>query len=157
MNMAFGGRNFAFQCDYFQITKIVSRGYIRELNAVPWEAARFKSSVQRRLKEPLRWQLDAEQSRKFLDIIKRAPNRVFVIVLSPLHESFYVGSTGEAKFREQMVIFEQQHNVRVVDFSHVNYPDNYFQDTAHLNYRGAGVFSQQLAERLNSIGVLLRP
>jgi hypothetical protein len=140
--------------DYFQTTKIVSQGYVRELNALPWNQADFDANVQRRLTEPLRWQMDDEQMHRFMDLIKATPGRTFVIVLSPLHKSFYVGATGETAFREKMQAFLALPNVKLIDFSHVDYPDSYFVNTGHLNYTGAGAFSAQLRERLRQIGIV---
>ena len=35
-------------------------------------------------------------------------------------------------------------NVKVIDFSHVDYPDNLFMNTIHLNYYGAKRFTKEL-------------
>lgn len=130
--------------DHIQVTHSIARGYTHEYNTIPWNRATFDDDVRRRLAEPFKFGLDVRQRARFLELIRSAPNRKFYIVLSPLHRSFMAHSYNEPAFRMSLNDFVRLPNVRVFDFTRTTYPDEYFLNTGHLNYRGAVVFSRKL-------------
>lgn len=139
--------------NHSEATKVFDRGYARELNAVPWDRATFDGNVRQRLAEPFSFGIDPRQEQVFLRSIRQAPQRTFVIVLSPLHESFLAHATGEEAFRYKLQEMAQEPNVRILDFTRTAYPDRYFRDTGHLNYTGALAFSGELREQLKALGI----
>ena len=45
-------------------------------------------------------------------------------------------------------------NLHVIDMTHSDFPDQYFLDTAHLNQRGAKLFSVRLREELKRLRLI---
>ncbi len=134
--------------DYAGGRGVVRRGYIPTVNAVPWMRAQFDLAVRQRSRIHFKFGLIESQKKRLSDLINMAPNRLFVIVLSPLHKSFFVHSSGEDDFRRYLKELAFRRNVKIVDFTHAQFPDEYFQDSAHLNTQGAIVFSRQLKSAL---------
>ena len=133
---------------------IVRQGYIPPIGAAPWDRQAFAALVRRR--ESMRFEMGlADQDwREFMRLIKGCPHRQFVIVVSPLHRSFFAHASGSQRFQGQLAEIGSLANVRVLDFMRAPYPDEFFLDTAHLNARGAQVFSRQLKERLIAMSII---
>lgn len=141
--------------DRIALTKRVERGYVHHLDEAPWNAARFARDVEKRLKMPLDWKLDQRQSEDFLALARRAPERNFIVVLSPLHRSFLAHGRGEGQFRRDLAaLIAAAPNLRLIDMTRAPYPDPYFLNTGHLNERGARAFSTDLRRELIRLGVI---
>jgi hypothetical protein len=131
--------------DHIKATRTVRHGYSVEFNEIRWRRDLFQQNIQRRLwQPPLQFGVDPDQMRRFLELIDSAPDRVFVVVISPLHKVYLRNAVGEAAYRQQLATLAKRSNVRLIDFMRAPYPDEYFRDTGHLNYRGAQVFSADL-------------
>ena len=141
--------------DRLALTRRIDRGYEIDLGEVPWSADVFGRDVARRREITLTWDLDPRQRVRLMELIASAPQRQFVLVLSPLHHSCLDKTSGEAAFREvlrQMKLAAP--NLRIIDMTRRDYPDTYFLNTVHLNQRGARVFSAQLHAELVRLKVL---
>lgn len=142
--------------DRFALTKRVERGYVHHLDQAPWNAEQFARDVEKRLQNPLRWKIDRRQARDLLSLTGRAPDRDFIIVLSPLHRSFLIHARGEAGFRRQLAaITAAAPNLQVIDLTRKAYPDPYYLNTGHLNERGAEAFSTDLRRALIRLNVIV--
>ena len=141
--------------DRIALTKRVVRGYVHHLDEAPWRADQFASDVEKRLQNPLHWSIDLRQAKDLIGLAHRAPERQFVIVLSPLHRSFLAHATGEAEFRRQLTAMAKAvPNLRTIDMTRVEYPDPYFLNTGHLNQTGARAFSVDLRRELLRLEVI---
>ncbi|MDB5711457.1 MAG: hypothetical protein JWL96_3527 [Sphingomonas bacterium] len=119
------------------------RGYTNDF-AAPWSASEFRQIAMRRLRFTEKFGLKQQDQAELIALIKSAPQRKFVLVLSPLNWSFLAHVANEAGLNRQIAQWRALPNVTVVDWTRKRYPDEYFFDTGHLNRRGAGVFSQEL-------------
>ncbi|MDB5579759.1 MAG: hypothetical protein JWR80_4935 [Bradyrhizobium sp.] len=139
--------------DHLRATHEIRRGYSVEFNAIAWRRDLFEQDIQRRVAQPpLQFGILPDQARRFLELINSAPDRKFIIVISPLHKSYLHDAVGEPAFRQQLAVFARLPNVRIIDFMHAPYPDEYFRDTGHLNYRGAQIFSAELKAAIANAG-----
>ena len=135
--------------DRIALTKRMDRGFIVNLDEAPWSADVFARDVKKRLQTPMQWGLDPRQRRKLVELVGTAPQRQFVLVLSPLHRSCLARASGEKKFRDVLRRMEESApNLRIIDMSRSNYPDRYFLNTTHMNQRGARAFSADLRREL---------
>jgi hypothetical protein len=140
--------------DWFALTKAVERGYVRAFNALPWDARSFAADVERRRQTPFKWGIHDWQKRRLRELIRQSPDRLIVIVLSPLHSSFLENAIGESEFRKWLeALTADETNVRVLDFTRTDFPDNFFMNTGHLNYQGARAFSLSLREKLVDLSI----
>jgi hypothetical protein len=119
------------------------RGYTNDF-AAPWNAAEFQQIANRRLHFTERFGLEKRDQDELVGLIESAPERKFVLVLSPLNRAFLAHITNEAELHRQTAQWRSFANVTVVDWTRKQYPDEYFFDTGHLNRRGATAFSQDL-------------
>lgn len=141
--------------DRIALTKRLDRGYEIKLDEEPWSAPLFARQVAEREKGSFEWGINGRQKAELLALVRRAPQRRFVLVMSPLHRSFFVRATGEQAFREELAEMERQApNLTVIDMSRVDYPDTLFLNTSHLNQQGARVFSAELRRQLIARGVI---
>ena len=141
--------------DRIALSKRMDRGFIVNLDEAPWSADVFARDVKRRLQTPLQWGLDPRQRRKLVEIVGTAPQRQFVLVLSPLHRSCFARASGEKKFRDVLRRMEESApNLRIIDMSRSNYPDRYFLNTTHMNQRGARAFSADLRRELIRLKII---
>lgn len=131
------------------------RGHAYNLRAGPRSEAEFQAAVARRLRTSLEWRADAGQVRALDALLARAGSRPVVLVLSPLHRTFWANATGETAFRDVLDNLRQRHaNLTVLDFTRAPYPDSLFADTAHLTPEGAQRFSAELRAALEQSGVM---
>ena len=139
-----------FLTDRIAITKRIVRGYVHHLDQPPWDAETFGRDVDRRLAAPpLRFGLHPRQTARLLALMRGAPERRFVIVLSPLHRAFLARISGEADLRDGLVALQAAApNLSVIDMTRATYPDRYWLNTGHLNETGARAFSGDLRAAL---------
>jgi hypothetical protein len=128
------------------ITKFNSKGGALEKNELT--KAAFDELVKLRQSQKTTFHNDPKLLADFLSIIKANQNRKFIVVAPPYHSSFFTNfaNIGEAKnFLNSLKAYT---NVAVLNFSQLNYPDNYFFDTSHLNLTGAVHFNRVLKDSL---------
>ena len=126
----------------------VVRGYLPPVGIAAWDGAGFDTKVERRLARPFAMGVPDAEWQALTRIVARTPHRRFVLVLSPLHRSYFANATGQDRFERQLAAMRRFPHVTVLDFTHADYPDAYFRDTSHLNERGAAVFSRELRAAL---------
>lgn len=135
--------------DRIALTKRMDRGFVVHLDEAPWSAELFAKDVAKRRATAVRWGFDPRQQRRLMELVASAPQRRFVIVLSPLHSSGLVRASGQAEFRDLLgEMAEAAPNLTIIDMISMDYPDQYFLNTTHLNQRGARAFSADLRAEL---------
>jgi hypothetical protein len=137
----------------FPMTKIIVRGYTRVLHPPPWDPVQFAADVKKRMQQTFNMGFDEQQKRRFVELIKAAPQRQFILVYCPLQNSFFNQVAGEMEYQQQLKEFAQLSNVHILDFSRLNYSDRNFMDTSHLNEVGAEAFSRMLRGQLAVLGI----
>ena len=134
------------------------QGHAYNLRVAPRSEAAFQAAVAKRLRTRLEWHADAQQVRDLDALVARAGARKIVLVLSPLHRTFWANATGEAAYRRVLDSLQRRHrNLVVLDFTRAPYPDSLFADTAHLTPEGAERFSAELRTALVRAKVLPEP
>jgi hypothetical protein len=128
--------------DLLQTTRRVDRGYEYKFNALPFNAQQFAGAVQKRRETGYGYSEDPEATKTLTERIRSAPNRKFILVYPPIHESCFERFEGWEKFQAALQYWRNLPNVVVLDYSNLRYPDMYFVDTMHLNQRGAAEFSR---------------
>ena len=86
------------------------------------------------------------------DFINDNPSSNFVIIKSPFHPNYY----KQEKYKEntqhlinRLNSFKIYNNTLVLDYGNFLKHDSFFMDHSHLNYRGAKIFSVEVAEIIN--------
>jgi uncharacterized protein (DUF2164 family) len=138
--------------DYTSGRDAIRHGYHPPVSAIAPTRAGFDAAVAARAREQLALGMASDQWNRMVQLIRKAPQRRFAIVLSPLHKSFFVHVTGQKQFQDRLATLAAIPNVRVFDFSRAPYPDAYFEDSAHLDTQGAAVFSGELKQALSHAG-----
>ena len=141
--------------DRIALTKRFDHGFNVNLDEAPWSRAEFQEKVATRLALNYPLGIDPVEKLKLIKLMRSAPDRQFVVVLSPLHKSFFVHKNGEAELYEELRQMDDDlPNLHVINMTRANFPDQYFLDTAHLNQRGARVFSTQLRAELTRLKII---
>ena len=141
--------------DRIALTKRFDHGFNVNLDEPPWTRADFQEKVATRLALNYNLGIDPAEKIKLLKLMRSTPNRQFVLVLSPLHKSFFVHKNGEAELYEELRQMDHDlANLHVINMTRSDFPDQYFLDTAHLNQRGARVFSTRLREELIRLQII---
>ena len=144
--------------DRIVLTKRYDRGFNVNLDEAPWSRADFQEKVAARLALNYGLGIDPLEKRRLLGLVRSAPNRQFVVVLAPLHKSFFAHNDGGIGLRKSLSEMRRGlPNLHVIDMTHANFPDQYFLDTAHLNQRGSRVFSMQLRDELRRLKIVENP
>jgi hypothetical protein len=99
----------------------------------------------------------SDQDRLLYDVIRSAPQRTFVLVVSPVHPSCFANFKDPEGFARYLDKLRSFPNVVVLDWGRMELADDCFRDTTHLNYKGALEFSRRLADRLRTIRATATP
>jgi hypothetical protein len=99
-------------------------------------------------KHEVKFHNSPEIQRDLLQTISENPNRRFIFIVNPYHHD-YLELISNIQEAEQFLDFLKNiKNVRVLNFSRLNYPDSYFHDITHLNLTGAVVYNRMLKDSL---------
>lgn len=144
--------------DRIVLTKRYDRGFNDNLDEAPWSRADFQQKVAARLALNYGLGIDPLEKRRLLSLVRSAPDRQFVVALAPLHKSFFAHNDGGIALREDLREMRRGlPNLHIIDMTHADFPDRYFLDTAHLNQRGARVYSMKLRDELRRLGIVDNP
>jgi hypothetical protein len=140
-----------FLSEHLGLTRNVDRGYEYKLNALAFDPTRFAEAVKKRRETGYGYSEDPEDIEKLTARILCAPQREFVLVFLPIHDSCFENFTGKKDFTKALARWRRIPNVRVLDYSELRYPDEYFTDTMHLNQKGAVEFSRRFGADLRHV------
>lgn len=108
----------------------------------------FARYVQERENSEIYVEHDQVLLQDYLELCKSTDRKIF-FVISPNHSSYIKSISNNDVNLKFLNILEQLQNVHVIDFTSVNYPDEYYFNTTHLNYLGATKFTESLSDSLN--------
>lgn len=128
------------------LTKVTSLGAALEKNVIP--EAQFKKLVDKRLKKPQKWVVNAEQERKLIAHFESRPDRMFYLVVAPYHWSFYESFEGMPEAQAWLSGMDARPNVRVIEVDGRAWGDSLFVNTTHINYMGAVKFTGMLRDSI---------
>ncbi|MFZ1071958.1 MAG: hypothetical protein WAO21_00845 [Verrucomicrobiia bacterium] len=136
--------------EHFHVTK-VTRGFVEFLHPHPFDQAKFDDIVRARLQMTNGYFPDEDKNRRLIAHITEHPQRLFFLVITPYHRSYYVNFQNEEKlkgFEARLAAFP---NVVVIDWGRMYYPDSSFVDTLHLRRDAAEDFSKKLRDKIGQI------
>lgn len=128
------------------LTKKTDHGASLELNKITDK--KFSELVEQRSATVEKFSNDKALQQAFENLINTHKNRRFIIVVSPYHSSYFTRYQNLNEAQAYLKSLDNLENVKVIDFSHVNYPDSLFMNTTHVNYAGAIRVTQQLKDSL---------
>ena len=115
------------------------------------DSIRFNNMIQQRKKTSWKWEMDTERNNRMLNLFKSHPQRDFILVITPVHYSFFSNMSGMAELKAYWKSLNQIPNVHLIHIDGSNYPNSYFKNTSHLNMEGAKVFSSTLLRELKKL------
>jgi hypothetical protein len=132
-------------------TKKTVRGYTVASNRQPFDHRVLDKNIKQRLEAGYGFSSYSDPQHLLFDVMKNTPERTFIIVFSPVHSSCFVNFQNREDFAQYLGTLRSLTNVVVLDWSHMELADDCFDDTVHLNERGAREFSQRLANRIRTV------
>lgn len=128
-----------------------SQGFRELVHPPPFDQARLDQFVQQRLQETTGYFPDEEENRRLIALITAHPQRLFFLVLSPNHPSYFAHFQNADRlkvFEEKLAVIP---NVVLIDHSREPFPDDDFLDTVHLRREGTAKFSQEMGEQIRQV------
>jgi hypothetical protein len=148
------GNYDAFLRDYFWLrmgkTKI-SSGFGELVPAQDFDRTKLDEAIKARLAYTNGYFPDEDQNRRMIAQITAHPRRLFFLVVSPYHRSYYVNFQNADKLAAYEKQLSALPNVVVIDWSQLDYPDEYFLDTLHLRREPAAEFSRKLGDKIREV------
>ncbi len=136
--------------DRAHLMRTVERGFSNE-KYWTFDRARLDRAVRLRMQGPNGYFPDAQQNHRLIDHIKQHPERLFLLVYSPVHSSCFVNFHDREGFEAFKAELASLPNALVIDWQQSNYPDEWFKDTNHLLYEGAVDFSTRLGAKIREV------
>jgi hypothetical protein len=128
------------------ITKTTNRGGV--FLVAPLTRAKFEEMVQVRLKTPLTYTVDRAMDERFRQRLMSRPDRQIVVVVAPYHWSYAKSIRNPEAVSHYLESLRSIPNVTVINRASVDYGDDHFMNTGHLNWIGAKRFSAELRSEL---------
>lgn len=105
-----------------------------------------------RLESMLLFKPEQHEVVRFEKMLADHPGRKLILVYTPQHRSKLAGVENLSELEVFFKGLKNRHsNIEILNYSNVNYPDEYYKDTGHLSLAGAKHFSGQLNLDLNKI------
>ena len=136
--------------EHLHVTKVYN-GFSELVHPPPFDRAKFDEYVRERLQTTTGYFPDEDQNRRLIAHITEHPQRLFFLVISPYHPSYYAHFQNEDKLKAYEKKLAAFPNVVVIDWGRMPYPDEYFLDTVHLRREAAADFSRKLGDRIRQI------
>jgi hypothetical protein len=137
-----------YTAEYIFKTRKTVRGYLSNLKPWTQDVANLHGAIEHRMEVGGEFCSNPRQDSRLFDIIKSAPKRTFIMVYSPLHSSCFAKFKNRQDLLDHLEKLRSFPNVVVLDCSQMEFSDDCFLDTEHLNPKGAVEFSRRLADRL---------
>lgn len=133
------------------VTKSDRAGFRELVHAEPFDRAQLDDYIRKRLLKDTGYFQDEDQNRRLVAHITENPKRLFFLVISPYHRSYFTHFHNPEKleaFKKQLSALP---NAVVIDWGRLDYPDEYFLDTLHLRREAAAIFSRQLGDKIREV------
>ncbi|NND77512.1 MAG: hypothetical protein HKN39_04965 [Flavobacteriales bacterium] len=89
---------------------------------------------------------------RFENLISQNKNRTVILIYTPQHRSKLKGIENIEELNTFLADLEGRHdNLKILNYSNIDLPDEYFKDTGHLSLKGAQKFSGILNDDLNTL------
>ena len=132
------------------VTKYQDKGASIEKNILTKE--KLYSLITERENTTTLFKNDSLLEHKFIKLFTENPSRKFIIIIPPYHPSYFKKfinyNDAENYLKNLSLKFK---NITVLNYSHLNYPDEYYFNTSHLNYKGAIQFNNLIKDTLKII------
>ncbi len=126
----------------------VSHGFAERLHPKPFDQAEFDKIVRKDLGIRTGYFPNEDRNRRLIAHITGHPQRLFFLVVSPYHSSYF----SHFENSDEFVAFEEKlaaiPNVVLIDWGRLYDSDMPFCDTLHLQREAAADFSRQLGEKI---------
>jgi hypothetical protein len=129
----------------------IDRGFCEPVHPPPFDRERLDLLVRERLQMPTGFFPNEDQSRRLIAHIAEHPQRLFILVVTPYHPSYYEHFQNELQFKEYEARLEAFNNVVVIDWGRMHYPDEFFTDTVHMRLEGSKDFSKKLGDKIRQV------
>jgi hypothetical protein len=129
----------------------VIRGSVEYLRIPPFNQAQFDQVVRKRLVSKNGFLIDDSLTARLIGEIKTHPQRLFILVVTPFHRSYFHNFENEDNLRSIEARLNAMPNVELIDWSHLPYPDSAFLDTVHLRRAETADLSQKLRLKISQI------
>jgi hypothetical protein len=136
--------------DHFHLMRKVVRGFSYEKYRI-FDRTRLDAAIRMRLQGTNGYFPDESQNRRLIGHIQAHPERLFFLVYSPVHSTCYVNFQHLNQFNAFKAQLASFPNAVVIDYSQLNFPDEWFKDTTHLLTPGAEEFSRRLGAKINEV------
>jgi hypothetical protein len=108
----------------------------------------FQALVAKRLATTRAFEIDRGKMDRFEALIRSMKHRHFYLVVSPYHSSYFEAITNISDGLDYLNKINQFPNVTVLNFGDLDFPDDHYQNTTHINYKGAVKFSELLGQEM---------
>lgn len=155
LGMRYYGYYYDFLIEYysqiFQSRKLYAKGGSFEIDVTP--KAKLESLLSKRFRAIPSFQHNEKLANELEGMIKSHPDRTFLFVESPFHGAVYDKLENYEDMDKYLKHLKGYKNVHVIRFNGRDYEDEHFQDAGHMNLKGAKLFSSQLKNKLNDLGI----
>lgn len=110
----------------------------------------FARMVATRRRSVFTWTDDAVKQAAWEKLLA-STSRPIVLVIAPYHSSYYESFKNMEGAAAYLAKLDALPNVTVLDYGRMPLPDDHFQNTTHVNYAGAEVFSKELGRKLKEV------
>ena len=105
----------------------------------------------KKLKILLEYDGNTSQIERFKSLAKNHPKRNFILVYSPQHWSKLKGLPNYDEVIYLLSELDKIDNIKVLDYSKFELPDEFYHDSGHMNIKGAQSFSSMMKKDLQRI------
>lgn len=137
--------------EHIAVTKKTVRGYTSSFNEARFDRRHLEEAIGKRIKAGNGFRSYADQDTHLFELIRKTPHRTFMLVYSPLHSSCFANFKDLEGFKRYLEVLRGFPNVAIVDWSQMQFPDEFFKDTTHLNAEGAAEFSRRFSKELEIV------
>ena len=128
------------------LTKFTNKGSSIEKNELV--KSKFNLLVKERLNQSTNFENDSALLNEFLSLVINNKNRNFILIVNPYHNSFF---NKFYNYNRALTFFEELSkypNIVVLNFAKLEFNDDMYLNTSHLNLKGALAFNKILKDSL---------
>ena len=128
-------------------SKVSNGGFFVTFSPTPEQFARLAET---RRKSTFTWDDPADKEVSWEKLLT-STTRPIVLVIAPYHSSYYDSFRNMEGATGYLAKLDALPNVTVIDLGKMDLPDDHYQNTTHVNYAGAVVFSRELGRRMREM------
>jgi hypothetical protein len=129
----------------------IGQGYLEMTHPAAFDRAALDRFIQGRRQFTTGFFPVEDQTRRLLAHITGHPERLFFLVVTPFHPTYYQHFQNETKFKDYEARLAAHTNVVVIDWGRMPYPEESFLDTLHLRQDADRDFSRKLGEKIREV------